>query len=81
MFINLPYFYFIFANIACLILCGIDSAHLAFAVVIPSSHNIAASLCCNVDHFIPEVTILRYNYKLTLNTIIRKQFVVGIYKT
>jgi hypothetical protein len=54
---------------------------LVSAIVIPFSHNIATSLCCcNVDHFIPIVTILRYVCKPTLNTVVRKSFVVGIYK-
>jgi hypothetical protein len=38
-------------------------------------------LCsCSVNHFIPIVIILKYDYKLSLNTIIRKKFVVGICK-
>jgi hypothetical protein len=43
----------VFTNAICLVLCGTDSALLTFAIVIPSSHNIATSLCyCNVDRFI-----------------------------
>jgi hypothetical protein len=46
-------------------------------MVIPSSHNIAASLwCCSVGHFILIVAIPRYDYKPTLNIIVRKLFVV-----
>jgi len=70
----------VFAGKAYLILYGIYSA-LASTVVIPSSHNIATSLCyCNVDHFIPAVTISRYDYKPALNIVLRKLFVVGTYK-
>ncbi len=60
----------------CLVLCGTKSALLASAIVIPFTHNIATSLyCCNVDHFIHVVAILRYDYKHALNII-----VVGICK-
>jgi hypothetical protein len=45
------------------------------------SHNIVASLCCcNVDRFILAIAILRYKYKLALNTIVIKLFVVGTCK-
>jgi hypothetical protein len=71
----------VFASTTYLILCGTDSALLDSVVVIPFSHNIAASLCCcNVDPFILVVTILRYDYKLALNTVIRKLSVVGTFK-
>jgi hypothetical protein len=68
-------------DITYLIFCGTNNALLAFVVVIPFSHNIVASLfCCSVDNFIPVVAIMRYDYKLALNTIVRKQFVVGACK-
>ncbi len=41
---------YVFGSGACLIYFGIESTLLAFAVVMPSSHNIATSLCCcNVE--------------------------------
>jgi hypothetical protein len=64
---------YVFASVAYLVLCGIESAILVFAIVMPSSHIIVASLCCcSVDHFILVVAILRYDYKLALNIIIGK---------
>jgi hypothetical protein len=71
----------VFVSIAYLIHYGIDNAFLTFVVVIPSSHNIIASLCCsNVNHFIPAIAILRYDYKHVLNTIVKKLFVVATCK-
>jgi hypothetical protein len=62
-------------------LFGIENAVLAFAIVMHFSHIIIASLCCcSVDHFIPEVAILRYDYKPTLNRIVGKLYVVGTCK-
>jgi len=59
-------------------LFGIDNALLVSIVVMPFSHNIVASLfCCNVDCFILVVAILRYDYRLALNTIVRKLSMVG----
>ncbi len=67
----------IFVDAANLVLCGTSNALLASIMVIPSSHNIAASLwCCSVGHFILIVAIPRYDYKPTLNIIVRKLFVV-----
>jgi hypothetical protein len=67
----------VFASVAYLVLCGIDSAFLAFVIVIHFSHNIVASLCfCNVNHFIPTIVILRYDYKPVLSRIIRKLFMI-----
>jgi hypothetical protein len=81
MFISLYILLCVFASIVYLIFCGIDNALLTFVVVIPSSHNIAASLrCYNVDCFILAITILRYDCKLVLNTIVRKLYVVGTCK-
>jgi hypothetical protein len=72
---------FIFANATYLVSYGIESALLASTIGMPSLHNIVTSLCyCSVDHFIPTVTILRYDYKPSLNTIIRKLFVVSTCK-
>jgi hypothetical protein len=66
----------VFAGATYLVLCGIHGALLASTVIIPSSHNIIVSLCCcNVDHFILAVTILKYDCKPTLNTIVRKMYV------
>jgi len=71
----------VFVNIACVILCGTNITFLAFVVIIPSSHNITAFLCyCNVDHFIPVITILMYDYKPALNTLVKKSSVVGTCK-
>jgi hypothetical protein len=63
-----------------LVLCGIENELLAFVIVMPSSHNIVASLCCSVDHFILIVAILKYGYKLVLNTIVRKISMIGTSK-
>jgi hypothetical protein len=64
----------VFAGATCLVLYGIESAPLAFVVVMFFSHNIVASLCyCSVDHFFLVVTILKYDYKPGLN-------IVGTYK-
>ncbi len=72
---------YVFACVGCLVFCGIESALLIFAVVMLSSHNIITFLCyCNVDCFIPEVVVLRYDYKPTLNTIITKLSMVGTCK-
>jgi len=63
----------VFVDITYLILYGIDSALLACVVVIPSSHNIAASLFYySVEHFILVVTTLRNDCKLTPYTIVKK---------
>ncbi len=79
--INLPYITFYFSGATYIVLCGIDNALLASAIVIPSSQNIIASLCCwSVDQFIHEVTILKYDCKLVLNTIVKKLSMAGIYK-
>jgi hypothetical protein len=73
--------YCVFVSVVYLVLCGIENALLTFAVIMPSSHNIFVSLCCcSVDHFIPMVTILRYDCKHALNTIIKTLSVVGTYK-
>jgi len=73
--------YYFFLGTTYLIFCGIDSAILAYAIVIFSSHNIIASLCCcNVDCFIPVVVILKYDCKLVLNTIVRKLSMVSTCK-
>jgi hypothetical protein len=43
------------------------------SAIVMLSHNIAASLCCcSVDHFISIITIMRYDCKPILNTIVRK---------
>jgi hypothetical protein len=62
----------VFVGVACLVLYGIKKALLASIIIIPSSHNIDASCYCSVDHFIPTVAIMKYDYKPTLNTIVRK---------
>jgi hypothetical protein len=60
----------VFGGAAYLVLYGIESALLASTIVIPS-HNIATSLrYCNIDYFILEITILRYDCKLAPNTIV-----------
>ncbi len=71
----------VFTSAACLTLSGTEYALLVSKVVMLSSHNVATSLCCyDVDHFIPVVVILRYDYKPTLNIIVRKLYVVGTSK-
>jgi hypothetical protein len=62
-----------FNDVTYFVLCGINNAHLVSTIVIPSSHNILASLCCwIVDCFIPKVTIMKYDYKFTLNIVVKK---------
>jgi hypothetical protein len=81
MFVSLPCIILCFCWYCLLILCGINNALLAFAIVIPSSHNIVASLCyCNVDRFILVIVIPRYDCKHVLNTIVKRLFVVDICK-
>ncbi len=76
-----PILLYVFGGVTCLIVCGTKSAILSAVVVMPSSHNIAISLCyCNVDLFIPVVAILKYDCKFALNTIVIKLFMVGICK-
>ncbi len=73
--VSLPY---VFGGATCFVFCGIDSAFLALAIAIPSSHNITASSCSwSVNCFIPVVAILKYDCKLILNTIVRKLSMVG----
>ncbi len=66
----------VFGGIVCLVLCGTKNPFLASIVIILFSHNIVASLCY-VNHSIPTITILRYDYKLTLNIVFKKQSMVG----
>jgi hypothetical protein len=71
----------VFTSATYLVLCGTKNALLVSAIVMPFSHNIATFLCCcNVDHFILAVAILKYDYKLVLNTVIKKLFMVGTCK-
>jgi hypothetical protein len=71
----------VFGGATYLVFYGILSALLAAIIIIPSSHNITASLCNYiVDHFIPAIVILRYDCKLALNTIVKKLSMVGTYK-
>jgi protein-S-isoprenylcysteine O-methyltransferase Ste14 len=73
--------FYVFGGVAYFVLCGTYSAFLASTVIVPSSHNIVASLCYwSVNHFILVVTILMYDYKPTLNIIVRKLFMIGICK-
>jgi len=73
--------FFVFGGAAYLVLCGTKSALLASIIVMPSSHNITTSLFCySVDLFIPKVTILKYDYKLALNIVIKKLSMVGTCK-
>jgi hypothetical protein len=67
----------VFGGAAYLVLCGTKSALLAFAVVMPFSHNITTFLSCSVDLFIFIIVILRYNWKHVLNIIIKKLSMVG----
>jgi hypothetical protein len=63
---------YVFGGSVCLVFYGIESALLALTTIIPCLHNIVISLCCcNVDRFIPIITILRYDYKPILNTIVK----------
>jgi hypothetical protein len=71
----------VFVGAAYLVLYGTESATLASTIIMPSSHNIIASLCCcSVDYFIHAFIILKYDCKFALNTIVRKLFVVGTCK-
>ncbi len=80
MFVSFPCLLRVFTSTTYLILYGTYSALLIPAIDIPSSHNIVASLCCNVDCCILIVTILRYDCKFILKTILKKLFVVGTCK-
>jgi len=72
---------YVFGGVACFVIYGTFSAFLASVILILSLHNIVASLCCwSVNHFILVITILMYDCKPVLNKIIRKLFVIGIYK-
>ncbi len=75
-----PILLYVFIGVACLVLCGTKNVLLVSIVVIPSSHNITSSLCCNVDHFIPAVAILKYDCKFALYIIVNKLSMVGTYK-
>jgi len=80
-FLVFPILLCVIDGVACLVFYGTKSAFLASTVVMPSSHNIVASLrCCSVDHFILAVAILKYDYILALNIIIKKMYVVGTCK-
>jgi hypothetical protein len=73
MFVKSSVLIYVFVGVVCLILCGTKSTLLDFVIIMPFSHNIVASLCCyNVDCFIPTFIILRYDYKPTINIVIRK---------
>ncbi len=76
----LYYLIYVFVSITCLILCGTNNTLLASVIVVPSSHNIVASLCCNVDRFIPTIAILKYDYELALNIVVQKLYMVGNFK-
>ncbi len=79
--VNFPSFTLCFWWCYLFCLCGTYSAFFAYAIIIFFWHNIVASLWCwSVDRFIPIVTILMYEFELAVNTIIRKLFVVVIYK-
>jgi len=70
----------VFTSIACLMFGGINNAFLASTIIIPSSNNIATSLCYNVDRLILVVGILRYDCKFALNIVVRKLSMVGTCK-
>jgi hypothetical protein len=71
----------VFTSVAYLVFGGTKSALLVYVAVMPSSHNISASLCCcNVDRFILEVAILRYDCELALNIVVKKLFMVNTCK-
>jgi hypothetical protein len=75
-------YYYVFSlvlHVWCSVVLEVHS--FASTIVMPSSHNITASLCyCSVNHFIFAIAIMRYDYKLVLNNIIKKKIVVGICK-
>jgi hypothetical protein len=72
---------YVFASATCFVFYGIESALLVFLVIMFFSHNIVTFLCCcNVDCFILEVVILRYDSKPTLKTIGKKLSMVGTYR-
>jgi hypothetical protein len=71
----------VFIDVTYLVLYGTKSALLVSIVVMISSHNIVAPLYYfRIDFFILAIAILRHNCKLTLNTIVRKLSMVGMYK-
>jgi hypothetical protein len=70
----------VFGGVTCLVLCGIENALLVLIVIMPSLGNIDAFLCYSVDLFILAVAIIRYDYKLALNIVVKKLFVVGTCK-
>jgi hypothetical protein len=73
-------YYYVFSLVLPIWYFVILKMHSLFTIVM-LSHNIVASLwCCSVDCFILTVTIMRYDCKLALKIVIRKLFMVGIYK-
>jgi hypothetical protein len=73
--------FYVFGGAIGLVLYGTKIVLLDLKIVIPFSHNITTSLCCcNVDRFILVVVIMKYDYKLALNTIIIFLFMVSICK-
>jgi hypothetical protein len=76
-----PVLLYVFGSDAYLVLYGIENVLLVSTIVIPSSHNITPSLCCySVDRFILTIKIPRYDYKPTLNKVVKKLFVVSTCK-
>jgi len=76
-----PVLLYVFTSATYFVFCGTQSALLASVVIMSSSHNIVASLCyCIVNYFILAIVIMRYDYKLALNIVVKKLFVIGTYK-
>jgi len=79
--VSLPCITICFSDATYFVLCSTDNALLTSAIVIPSSHNILAPLCCrSVDCSILEVTILKYDCKLALDIVVKKLSMVGTCK-
>jgi hypothetical protein len=56
-----------FGDVTRLVLCGTKNVLFVSIIIIPSSHNNIASLCCcSLDRFIPKIAILKYDYKFAL---------------
>jgi hypothetical protein len=76
-----PVLLHVFGGATCFVLYVTNSALLVSRVVIPSSHNIVVSLFYwSVNYFIPIVAILKYHFRLALNIVVMKLFVVGTCK-
>jgi hypothetical protein len=67
----------VFIVVACLMLYGIESALLAFIAVMSFHTTLSPPYVVVMLTVSIAIAILRYEYKLALNTIVIKLFVVG----